>query len=118
LRGREECDGEKRGRIRYGRRWSRCMGQEIEQRYVVMGNGKLGVATRRSQMPVKQELPRTPQGWHWLKYPTKGRENLLRPYTEVRHAPLPPTLVEGWGHPPISKILTQNCSCLKEIHKE
>ena len=24
------------------------------------------------------------------------------------------TQVEGWGHLPISKILTQNCSCLKE----
>jgi hypothetical protein len=23
--------------------------------------------------------------------------------------------VEGWGHLPISKILIQNCSCLKEI---
>jgi hypothetical protein len=23
--------------------------------------------------------------------------------------------VEGWDHPPISKILTQNCSCLKEM---
>jgi hypothetical protein len=22
---------------------------------------------------------------------------------------------KGWCHPPISKILTQNCSCLKEI---
>jgi hypothetical protein len=23
--------------------------------------------------------------------------------------------VEGWGHPPFSKSLTQNSSCLKEI---
>jgi hypothetical protein len=45
------------------------------------------------------------------EYPTKERENLSRPYPEVRHGPL----VEGWGHLPISKILTQNCSCLKEI---
>jgi hypothetical protein len=45
-----------------------------------------------------------------MKYPTKGRENLLRPYPEVRHGPP----VEGWGYPPISKILTQNCPCLKE----
>jgi hypothetical protein len=46
--------------------------------------------------------------------PTKRRENLFRPYPEVRHG----SPVEGWGHPPISKLLTQNCSCLKEIHKE
>jgi hypothetical protein len=39
-----------------------------------MGYGELGVATRKSQMPGKQEPPRT------LKYPTKGRENLLRSY--------------------------------------
>jgi hypothetical protein len=24
-------------------------------------------------------------------------------------------LLEGWGHPPFSKNLTQNCSCLKEV---
>jgi hypothetical protein len=28
-------------------------GQEIEQRHVAMGDGKLGVATRKSQMPRK-----------------------------------------------------------------
>ena len=55
--------GEKRGRIRYGRRWRRCTeGQEIEQRCVAMGDGELGVATRKSQMPGKQEPPRTPWG--------------------------------------------------------
>jgi hypothetical protein len=38
-------------------------------------------------------------------------KNLLRPHPEVRHGPL----VEEWSHPTISKILTRNCSCLKEI---
>ena len=61
--GREEEEGKKRGRIRYGRRWRRCTeGQEIEQRCVAMGDGELGVATRKSQMPGKQEPPRTPWG--------------------------------------------------------
>ena len=61
--GREEGEGKKRGRIRYGRRWRRCTeGQEIEQRCVAMGDGELGVATRKSQMPGKQEPPRTPWG--------------------------------------------------------
>ena len=55
--------GEKGVRIRYGRRWRRCTeGQEIEQRCVAMGDGELGVATRKSQMPGKQEPPRTPWG--------------------------------------------------------
>jgi hypothetical protein len=59
--GREEGEGKKRKRIRYGRRWRRCTeGQEIEQRCVAMGEGELGVATRKSQMPGKQEPPRKP----------------------------------------------------------
>ena len=36
----------------------------------------------------------------------------MRPHPEVRHGPL----LEGWGHPPISKILTQNGSCVKELN--
>ena len=59
--GKEEGEGKRRERIRYGRRWSRCTeGQEIEQRCVAMGDGALGVATRKSQMPGKQEPPRIP----------------------------------------------------------
>jgi hypothetical protein len=37
-------------------------GQEIEQRCVAMGHRVLGVATRMSQIPGKQEAPRTQQG--------------------------------------------------------
>jgi hypothetical protein len=36
-------------------------GQEIEQNCLVMGDGEPGIATRKSQMPGKQEPPRTPQ---------------------------------------------------------
>jgi hypothetical protein len=62
LGGREKGEGKKR-RIRFERRWRRCTeGQEIELGYVAMGDGKLGVATRKSQMPGKQEPPRTPWG--------------------------------------------------------
>jgi hypothetical protein len=47
----------------YGRRWNRCTeGQEIEQRCVAKGDRELGVANRNSQMPGKQEPPRTPRG--------------------------------------------------------
>ena len=36
--GREEGEGKKKRRIRYGRRWQRCTeGQKIEQRCVAMG---------------------------------------------------------------------------------
>jgi len=37
--------------------------QEIEQRCIAMGDGELGVATSKSQMPGKQEAPRTQHGW-------------------------------------------------------
>jgi hypothetical protein len=63
--GREEEEGKKKGRIRYGRRWRRCTeGQEIEQRCVAMRDRELEVVPRKSQMPGKQESPRTQQGWH------------------------------------------------------
>jgi hypothetical protein len=43
------------GRIRFGRRQGRCTkGPEIEQRFVAMGDGELGVAIIKSQMPGKQ----------------------------------------------------------------
>jgi hypothetical protein len=61
LGGREEEEGEK-GRIRYGRKQRSCTeGQEIKQMCVSMADGEQGVATRKSQMPGKQEPPRTPQ---------------------------------------------------------
>jgi hypothetical protein len=62
LGGREEGKGKKKGRIRYGRRWRACTeGQKTEQMCVTMVNGELEVATRKSQMPGKQEHPRTPR---------------------------------------------------------
>ena len=43
MEGRDEGEGKKRGRIRYGRRWRRCTeGQEIEQKYVAMGGWGTG----------------------------------------------------------------------------
>ena len=48
------------GQDRCGRRLGRCRGgQEIEKSYVAMKDGELGVATRKSQTPGKQEAPRT-----------------------------------------------------------
>jgi hypothetical protein len=59
-RGRE---GKKGSRIRYGRRQGRnTEGQEIEWRCVAVGDGELPVTTRKSQMPGKQEVPRTQRG--------------------------------------------------------
>jgi hypothetical protein len=49
-------------RIRYGKKRRFTEGQEIEQRYVVEGDGELGVDTRKSEMPGKQKVPRTQQG--------------------------------------------------------
>jgi hypothetical protein len=43
LEGRDEGEGKKRGRIRYGRRWRSCTKNwEIGQRYVANGDGELG----------------------------------------------------------------------------
>jgi hypothetical protein len=43
LEGREEGEGKKKERIRFGRRWRRCTeGHEIEQRHLAMGDGELG----------------------------------------------------------------------------
>jgi hypothetical protein len=47
--------GEKRVRIRYGRR--RTEGQKMEQRCVVMGHGEPVVATRKYQIPGNKKLP-------------------------------------------------------------
>jgi hypothetical protein len=46
----------------WGETWGGAMyteGQEIEQRSVAMGNGELGAANTKFQMPEKQEAPRT-----------------------------------------------------------
>jgi hypothetical protein len=60
LGGRKEEEGEKRNRIRYGKRWRRCTegteGQEIEQRCLAMGDSYFCIAARKSQMPGKQDL--------------------------------------------------------------
>jgi hypothetical protein len=55
LGGREEEEREKGA----GSGMGRDRGQEIEQRYVAMGDGEMRVATRKSQKPGKQEAPRT-----------------------------------------------------------
>jgi hypothetical protein len=56
----EEEEGNKGGRIRCWIGQERCTeGQKNEQRYIEMGDGELGTATKKSQMPGKQEAPRT-----------------------------------------------------------
>ena len=45
---------------------------EIEQRCVMVGDGELGIATRKFQTPGKQEVPRTQQEWHEPNSPSKG----------------------------------------------
>jgi hypothetical protein len=58
---REKGEGKKRGRIRYGRIWSRFV---EGQRCLAIGDGELGVATKKSQMLVKQETTSTPRECH------------------------------------------------------
>jgi hypothetical protein len=40
-----------------------------------MGDGEMGVANRKDQMPGKQEPPRTPSGRHYHEYPITGIKN-------------------------------------------
>jgi hypothetical protein len=62
------------GQFRYRRRWGRsAAGQEFESRCVVAGEGELGVATRKFQMPGTQEFLRIQKGRLYPKYPTKGK---------------------------------------------
>jgi hypothetical protein len=53
--GTEDGEREKVRRNRYGRKCTED--KEIEQSYVAMSNGELGVANRKCQMPGKQEPP-------------------------------------------------------------
>jgi len=67
--------------------------------------------SRKSQRPGMWEAPRTWWGWHYPKCPTVGKWNLKRPPLGVRQGPQS----WDWDTNPLSKILTQNCSCLKEM---
>jgi hypothetical protein len=75
------------------------------------GGWEAGGSNQKVPDARKARASQDPMSMTLVETPTKGREKLLRPYPEVRHSPP----VEAWGHLPISKILTQNCSCLKEI---
>jgi len=63
LGGRKKGEGERGNRNRYERRLgSYTEGQKFQQRCVAVGDGELAVANSKSQMPGKQEAPRTQQG--------------------------------------------------------
>jgi len=53
-----------------------------ERMEIKIGRRELGLATKKTQIPGKQEAPRT-QKW-WQKY-TNGRKNLQRPSPVDRH---------------------------------
>jgi hypothetical protein len=49
--GRERGGGEKGSQFRSGRKWGRSTeGQEFENRCIAVGEGELGVVTRKSQI--------------------------------------------------------------------
>jgi hypothetical protein len=66
---RREGTGRERGgrgtnvnRSTYGRRLERCTeDQQIELKRVAVGDGELGLVTRKTKMPVTKEVPRTQQ---------------------------------------------------------
>jgi hypothetical protein len=91
------CGGEgEMGRIRYGRRWRKCTeGQEIEQRYVAMGECETRDSNHKVADARKARASQDPTGMILAEIPQTRRKKLSRPYPEVRHGPP----VEGWGHP-------------------
>jgi hypothetical protein len=65
--------GEMMGRIRYGRRGRRCTdGQEIEQRCIAVGNGELGVASRKVPDARKARESQDIMGMTLAEITTKG----------------------------------------------
>ena len=63
--GTEEEEGKKRFLVQIQEEMGKSTkGQDFERRCIAMGEGKLGVATRKSKMPETQEVPRIQQGGH------------------------------------------------------
>jgi len=52
-----------------------------------------------------------PTGMTLAKVPNKGERDPVETISSGQAWPP----IEGWGHPPISKILIQYCSCQKEM---
>jgi hypothetical protein len=62
----------------------------------------------------KARASEDPTGMTILEIPTQRGGRTCKDH--IPRLGMPPSpRVAGWGYPPISKILTQNCSCLKEI---
>jgi hypothetical protein len=75
------------------------------------GGWTTGDSNQKVPYARKARASQDPTGMSLAEIPNQKRENLLRVYgPEFRHGPV----VEGLGHPTISNILTQDCSCLKE----
>jgi hypothetical protein len=72
--------------------------RKLNRGVVVMGDGKMELANRKSQMPGKQEVgSQDPMGMTLAEILNKGeRENLERPYPEVRQSS---RLRNGATHP-------------------
>ena len=94
-------------------------GQEIEQKYVGVG----GWGTEDSLLWVSdireswgsQDI----KGMTLAEMHSEGEDKTCRDQLQRIAVPLPTTTpilpsVKGWLHPPISKFLTQKCSCPKE----
>jgi hypothetical protein len=83
LGGREEGEGGKRGRIRYGRRWRRCTeDQEIEQMCVAMGDGERGGSNQKVPDNRKARASQDQPGMRLAEMPNKAErepvENIAR----------------------------------------
>jgi hypothetical protein len=108
LGGREEKGGEKEGQNQVWEEMYKGSGNRTE----MCSNWEWGTGDSNQKVPdARKARCQDSTGMTLAEIPTKGSKNLWRPYPELRRG----FLVEGWSHPPVSKILTQNCSCQKEI---
>jgi len=83
IMGGKRKEGPEREAKGEGKWWQDQVGEERKNKhrvsgawYVAVGDGELGLATRKSQIPGKQKAPTTQTGWHYLNCSTKERENM------------------------------------------
>jgi hypothetical protein len=71
-------------------------GQDIERRFVAVGDGELGVATRKSQMMAFKRFPGPNRDGISGNIQQRG-DRTCRDHIQW----IDMALIEGWGHPPI-----------------
>jgi hypothetical protein len=110
------------GRKRGGEEEKRRGQDQVWEEMGKMHRGSRNLTEVCSNGGSQQKVPDTrkargsqdPTGMIVAEMPKKGEREPVETMWRGQAWPL----VEGWGHTPLSKILTQNCFCLKEIQEQ